>query len=171
MLILSWQYKYLVPFWPNRKWKHKSCYVDITEIPQRGFNGELIEKELHWTEHVFLKGRIFFLFPVLQNLLFPSNVWRIGWVESNQCSSSDENSGGERTNNQYLANRDFVSDEIRWNCVFFSNNFKIISGFNFDFDRLFLSKAVILTGSLSVGFKTSSVKTSQVFLDEDIYAL
>ena len=55
-------------------------------------------------------------------------------------------------------------------CIF-SNNFKIISGFNFDFDRLFLSKAVILTGSLSVGFKTSSVKTSQVFLDEDIYAV
>ena len=157
MLILSWQYKYLVPFWPNRKWKHKSCYVDITEIPQRGFNGELIEKEFHWTEQVWLKGRILFLFLVLQNLLFLSKVWRMGWVESNQCSSSDENSGGERTNNQYFGKQRFRFRSDQMKLCILSNNLKIISGFNFDFDRLFLSKAVILTGSLSVGFKTSSV--------------
>ena len=169
MLILSWQYKYLVPFWPNRKWKHKSCYVDITEIPQRAFNGELIEKELHWSEQVWLKGKIFSFSCSSESFL--SNVWRIGWVESNQCSSADENSGGERTNNQYFGKQRV---RFRWDqkkLFIVSKNLKIISCFNVDFDRLFLSKAVILTGSLSVGFKTSSVKTSQVFLDEDIYAV
>ena len=108
-----------MPFWPNRKWKHKSCYVDITEIAQREFNGKLIEKEFHWTQQVWLKGRIYFHFLVLQNLLFLSKVWRIGWVESNQCSSSAENSGGERTNNQYFGKQRFRfrSDQMKL-CIF-----------------------------------------------------
>ena len=159
MLILSWQYKYLVPFWPNRKWKHKSCYVDITEIPQRGFNGELIEKELHWTEHVFLKGRIFFLFPVLQNLLFPSNVWRIGWVESNQCSYSDENSGGERTNNQYFGKQRFRfrRDQMKL-CIFFqtiSKSFLVLTLIltDFSFLKLLSSQGHFLWASKQAQWK------------------
>ena len=38
----------------------------------------------------------------LQILVLLSNVWKICWVESNQCYSADKKSEGERTNNQYF---------------------------------------------------------------------
>ena len=118
MLILSWQYKYLVSFWPNRKWKHKSFYVDIPEIPQRAFNGELIEKELHWSEQVWLKGRIFFLFLFFRIFCFLARFG--GLAEKKVISALPQTKTLEEREQtiSILANREFVSDEIRRNCLF-----------------------------------------------------
>ena len=78
----------------------------------------------------------------LQILVLLSNVWKICWVESNQCYSADEKSEGERTNNQY-----FFLFQILILLVFvflFAQDLLYVSSCSTpDFDLLYFSKTVI----------------------------